>query len=62
MKIIEKHIPADPQMNRLWLINRQPEDWRDKHEVTGADGTPLEKTIIILPNNMRDSEQPTKSR
>jgi hypothetical protein len=30
---------------------------REKHEITGADGAPLEKTIIILPSNERDTKK-----
>lgn len=25
----------------FWLKNRRPADWRDRHEVTGADGGPV---------------------
>lgn len=36
-----KHYPPDTTAAIFWLKNRKPRDWRDKTEVTGADGTPL---------------------
>lgn len=29
----------------IWLKNRQPEQWKDRHEVTGADGKPVEVNL-----------------
>jgi len=44
----EDEIPPDPTAMIFWLKNRQPKDWRDKHEqeITGKDGAPL--TVKIL--------------
>ena len=33
----EVHHPPDTQAASLWLRNRQPHRWRDKHEVEIAD-------------------------
>jgi len=35
---VEKHSPADTTAAIFWLKNRRKEDWRDKQEITGADG------------------------
>lgn len=52
----EEHYPGDPQSQRLWLFNRQPDRWRDKREVnvTGslehriAQMTPEERRARLL--------------
>jgi hypothetical protein len=38
-----KHYPPDTTACIFWLKNRQPDEWRDKHdhEVTGKNGGPL---------------------
>ncbi len=36
-----EHVPPDPGACKLWLCNRRPEKWRDRKELTGADGAPL---------------------
>lgn len=36
-----QHYPPDTQAASLWLRNRQPTKWRDRQEITGADGGPL---------------------
>lgn len=43
------HIPSHPTAAIFWLKCRQPSDWRDtnRHEVTGADGTPLQGPPMI---------------
>lgn len=50
-KIIEKHVPADTTAQIFWLKNRKPEDWRDRREVTGADGKPLLEGIEVTIRN-----------
>ena len=37
---IEQHFPPDPGAAKMWLVNRQPDTWRDKQslEHTGRDG------------------------
>jgi hypothetical protein len=55
-EVTEKEVVPDVTAQIFWLKNRLPAEWRDKtlQEITGKDGTPLEKTIIILPSNDRD--------
>lgn len=36
-----EHIPPDPGAAFNWLKNRRGETWRDKSELTGANGAPL---------------------
>lgn len=36
-----KHYPPDTTAAIFWLKNRQKDKWRDRQEVTGADGAPL---------------------
>jgi hypothetical protein len=36
-----EHIPPDPKAAMNWLKNRRPDKWKDRREVTGADGAPL---------------------
>lgn len=38
---VVEHVPADPKAAFFWIKNRRPEVWRDRHEFTGKDGTPL---------------------
>lgn len=40
---------VDPDTTSLifWLKNRRPNTWRDRHELTGADGEGLEFTVNI---------------
>lgn len=35
---VTRHQPADTTAQVFWLKNRRKEDWRDKQEITGADG------------------------
>lgn len=42
---IVKHYPPDPTSCIFWLKNRQPENWRDRQEVVGADGGPV---MVVL--------------
>jgi len=37
----KKHIPAEIAAQKYWLGNRQRDRWRDRQEITGADGAPL---------------------
>jgi hypothetical protein len=47
-----EHYPPDTQAASLWLRNRQPAKWRDRHEHTGADGGPL----MIVTGVARDED------
>ena len=42
-----EHVPPDPGAAKIWLCNRQPEEWRDRKELTGADGTPLVPVLNV---------------
>lgn len=46
MTPIVKHYPPDTQAATWWLRNRQPKKWRDRQEVTGADGGPVATEIV----------------
>jgi hypothetical protein len=48
VKYIE-HVPPDPGAALTWLKNRQPEKWRDRRELTGADGSAINFTIFVPP-------------
>lgn len=41
-----KHYPPDPTSMIFWLKNRRKEQWRDRHELTGADGGPVEVALV----------------
>lgn len=43
---IIKHYPPESVAGIFWLKNRRPSEWRDKREITGADGSPLAVQII----------------
>lgn len=47
-KEVTKEVIGSVEAERLWLINRQPERWRDRHqhELTGAGGGPIAYEII----------------
>jgi hypothetical protein len=46
MTQIVKHYPPDTQAATWWLRNRQPKKWRDRQEVTGADGGPVATEVV----------------
>ena len=41
-----EHVPPDTTAAIFWLKNRRKEEWRDRHEHTGADGSALLQPII----------------
>lgn len=41
-----EHVPPDTTACIFWLKNRRTKDWRDRHELTGADGAPFVVNII----------------
>lgn len=41
-----KHYPPDTTACIFWLKNRRKGEWRDRHEITGEDGTPLAVQIV----------------
>lgn len=40
-------LAGNPTACIFWLKNRQPAEWRDRHELTGADGGPLNATVEV---------------
>ena len=58
VKTVNKHIPADPALNKFWLWNRtkfkpKEEQWSDKQDISlaGPNGEPLQagNVVVILP-------------
>lgn len=41
-----EHVPPDTTAAIFWLKNRRKDEWRDRHEHTGADGAALFQPII----------------
>ncbi len=60
IETIVKHIAPNPTAAIFWLKNRRRDKWKDvnRHEMTGAGGTPLvppgDIVILELPDNERD--------
>ncbi len=54
-EITEKFVAPDTTALIFWLKNRQPQDWRDKHEqeITGKEGVPL-SGLMIPPESLKD--------
>lgn len=44
-------LPPDVNAQRYWLNNRAPKVWRERSEVTGADGAPLAVSLSWLGNS-----------
>jgi hypothetical protein len=44
----KKHIPPDAIACFYWLNNRQKKNWKNKHEVTGPDGGPIQLSMTDL--------------
>jgi hypothetical protein len=42
-----EHVPPDTAAAFIWLKNRRRGEWRDRHEVTGADGAPIAHSIEV---------------
>lgn len=41
-----EHVPPDTTAAIFWLKNRRKDEWRDRHEHTGADGVALFQPVI----------------
>jgi TPP-dependent trihydroxycyclohexane-1,2-dione (THcHDO) dehydratase len=48
VEYVERY-PPDTTACIFWLKNRQRKDWRDRQELTGKDGDPIQQTVVILP-------------
>lgn len=54
-----KHYPPDTAACFIWMKNRDPENWRDRHEITGANGERVFPTIVygeVDPEKLRAEE------
>lgn len=46
--VTEETLPPDVNAQRYWLNNRAPKVWRERSEVTGADGAPIAVNLSWL--------------
>ena len=53
-----REYPPDPVSMIFWLKNRQKEQWRDKHEISGDPNAPLIHTIerVIVKNDKKSKD------
>ena len=56
--ITNKHYPPDTAAAFIWLKNRQPNKWRDKHEITGENGEPLHFTVEYVSKEKAGENEP----
>lgn len=56
LRELRKHIPADTQAIKFWLMNRQRDKWAEKvnHELEGKDGAPI--TLIVEDYRKKDED------
>jgi len=54
---IIEHCPPDVTAQIFWLKNRRPKDWRDRHELTGADGDALVFSVSFVEPNAEHKDQ-----
>jgi hypothetical protein len=47
-----EHCPPDVTAQIYWLNNRRPARWRNRHEVTGPDGGPVDVSLLT-PNERK---------
>ncbi len=40
-----EHLPPDPTSMIFWLKNRKPVEWRDRREISGPDGGPIQVSV-----------------
>jgi hypothetical protein len=50
-----EHLPPDPTSCIFWLKNRRRDEWRDRKEVTGADGGAIESKVQL--SNATDEQR-----
>ena len=56
---LTKQYPPETTAGIFWLKNRQPDKWRDRKEVTGADGGPIDmtwKVEVVEPNRVEPTD------
>ena len=56
-----EHVPPDPGAAKLWLCNRQPDEWRDRKEFTGKDGVPLVPVLNLTFGDGRGNQSQSAS-
>ena len=49
-----KHYPPDPTSMIFWLKNRQPDRWRDKHDLDLSDNRMVQRILNALPPDMAE--------
>lgn len=55
--VVEYATPT-PSAAIFWLKNRRPDEWRDRQEMTGKDGTPLMPEVrVFLGRRPTEAEQ-----
>ena len=47
---VKEHVPVDVKAGIFWMINRMPDKWRDRVELTGKDGEKLAGDIYNFLN------------
>lgn len=54
--VVHKVLPPETTAAIFWLKNRRRDEWRDRQEVTGADGGPMETstTVTFIPKQLPD--------
>lgn len=52
-----EHVPPDTVAAIFWLKNRRSDDWRDRKEVTGANGQPLQAGgVFVVPGVVTEED------
>jgi len=46
--LYKRAVDGDVRAQVFWLRNRRPDRWRERHELTGADGAPLVDAETLL--------------
>lgn len=59
--ITKKYVPPNVTAIIFWLKNRDPASWRDRHELTGPDGSSLAPPIITIDFTNARAEIPTET-
>lgn len=54
--LYREHVPPDPQAAFRWLSCRRMSEWRDRKELTGADGAPLVPILNLTYSNGESSD------
>lgn len=53
-EVVERELPPDPGAAKLLLMNWAPEEYKDRHELTGKDGGPIVLTWADLVRKARE--------